>query len=286
MPTIAPLADRIGLPEAPRWRDGVLYLSDMLHNRVLAVDGVSGEKSVVVELSQRPGGIGWGPDGTMYVVGMDSRQLFALEGGMARAVTDLSPYGSVCNDMVINARGHAYIGVFEIGTGTTSAERIRTARPSPLVLVDLAAPAWPTVVAEGLILPNGMVLGPGEDTLIVAETQLRRLTVFRVRADGSLYDQRVWAKLEGNPDGICLDEENCVWAAVPTRPGGFIRVREGGDVAEFLDTGTAGFACTLGGSDGRTLFLLEAGEWPPLPAGSSTGQVRTIRVAACHAGTL
>jgi sugar lactone lactonase YvrE len=35
-------------------------------------------------------------------------------------------------------------------------------------------------------------------------------------------------------------------------------VREGGEIAEEIPTGTGVFACMLGGDDGRTLFLCTA----------------------------
>ncbi|MFM9735940.1 SMP-30/gluconolactonase/LRE family protein, partial [Streptomyces niveiscabiei] len=79
---------------------------------------------------------------------------------------------------------------------------------------------------------------------------------FDVEADGRLTGRRVWAQLSVYPDGICLDEDGGVWVAVPTGPGGFHRVVEGGAVTEVIGT-RAGFACTLGGAGGRDLFLLE-----------------------------
>ena len=59
-------------------------------------------------------------------------------------------------------------------------------------------------------------------------------------------------------DGGVLDAEGAVWLAdaVGNRA---LRVAEGGRVLQEVSTGQLGtFACTLGGPDGRTLFLCVA----------------------------
>jgi sugar lactone lactonase YvrE len=111
--------------------------------------------------------------------------------------------------------------------------------------------------------PNGCVLTPDGATLIVAESFGFRLTAFDVAADGSLSNRRPWADLGAPPDGICMDEEGCVWVAVAYfeygGPGGFVRLAEGGEVKGRIDVeGHAAYACTLGGPEMRTLFLCES----------------------------
>ena len=57
------LVDGLTFPEAPRWRDGKLWLSDFYSHRVLTVD-LAGHLETVAEVPQRPSGLGWRPDGT------------------------------------------------------------------------------------------------------------------------------------------------------------------------------------------------------------------------------
>jgi sugar lactone lactonase YvrE len=104
----------------------------------------------------------------------------------------------------------------------------------------------------------------------------------------SLSNRRIWADLgDGAPDGICLDAENAVWYAdVPNKR--CVRVREGGEVLQTINTDRGSFACMLGGADKKTLFIIAA-EWRgineiPNVTRARTGQVLTIEAPAAHAG--
>jgi sugar lactone lactonase YvrE len=65
-----------------------------------------------------------------------------------------------------------------------------------------------------------------------------------------------------------------------------VRVREGGEVLQTIELDRGCFACTLGGSDGKTLFIV-ATEWKGaenMDDGSRTGQILTVRAPAAHDG--
>src|SRR5262249_17779703 len=129
--------------------------------------------------------------------------------------------------------------------------------------------------------PNGMVVTPDDSTLIVAESYAHVLTAFDIAPDGGLTNRRVWAHLgeTAAPDGICLDAEGAVWYAdVPNHH--CVRVREGGEVLQTVDTGLGSFSCALGGAEGRTLFMVIA-DWskgPGMFSGEPTGRVLTLDV--------
>ncbi len=74
--------------------------------------------------------------------------------------------------------------------------------------------------------------------------------------------------------------------ANPRPPGGFLRVAEGGEIRARIDLEErAGFACMLGGSERRTLFLVEGftsrGEQAQRPGNS---RIRHIEVDVPGAG--
>ena len=57
------LLDGLCFPEAPRWRDGRLFFSDMHAHWVMSVDE-AGASERIAEIGQQPSGLGWRPDGT------------------------------------------------------------------------------------------------------------------------------------------------------------------------------------------------------------------------------
>src|SRR5689334_19677418 len=98
--------------EGPRWHEGKLWFSDMYERVVVTLDE-SGKRSVVVEVPNQPSGLGWLPDGRLLVVSMLDRRLMRLEGSTLALHADLVGIASYhCNDMVVDARGRAYVGNF------------------------------------------------------------------------------------------------------------------------------------------------------------------------------
>jgi sugar lactone lactonase YvrE len=244
------LLDGLAFAEAPRWHDGALWFSDFFLQQVLRVDA-QGRCEVMAELPNQPSGLGWAPDGRLLVVSMLDHRLMRLDPGGLVTVAELGAFATgPCNDMVVDARGGAYIGNFGFDLFAEPVVRRSAA------LVYVAPDGMARIVAEGLEFPNGAVITPDGRTLIVAETWGRRLSAFRIAADGSLHDRRVWAALDKlAPDGICLDAEGAVWVASP-RGNEFVRVREGGLITERIACAQQAIACALGGVDGKRLFMI------------------------------
>ncbi len=290
MPNAEPelLLDGLVFPEGPRWHDERLWFSDMGAHEVVAVD-LEGNRETIVDVPDQPSGLGWLPDGRLLVVSMTDRKLFSLESdGLVEFVdmSELTPFK--CNDMVVDATGRAYIGNFGVA-------RLGGSEPAPTTLILVTPGGKPRVAADGLMFPNGTVVTPDGGTLIVAESMGRRLTAFDLEGDGSLSNRRVWAELDGTPDGICLDALGCIWAAVPGSPSRFIRVAEGGNVLDRIDLEERdSIACMLGGPERRTLFMLEAlagtgqalhaGANPERVRGPGDGRIRTVEVDVPGAG--
>lgn len=246
------LLEGLRFPEAPRWHHGRLWFSDFFRQQVIAVNP-QGEMEVQFELADSPSGLGWRPDGTLLVVSMHDQRLLAWRGGALETVADLSAHaGGPCNDMVVDAQGRAYVGNF--GFDLYAREE---ARSTDLLRVDLDGSVHH--VASDMWFPNGMLITPDGQTLIVAETFRNRLTAFEIDADGSLNRRHVFAELPGIfPDGLCLDAEGAVWVA-DARGCAVLRVVEGEGVVERISTGeNQSYACVLGGDDGRTLFICTA----------------------------
>ncbi len=279
MTTPEVLLDGLIFLEGPRWYDGKLWFSDMFAGQVRTVD-LSGNAEVVAEVAERPSGLGFLPDGRLLIVSMQNRQLLRLDRTGLTSVADLSDLAAGSpNDMVVDARGRAYIGHF--GYDLFGGEE---SRPASLLLV--TPDGQVREVADGLEFPNGTVISPDGKTLIVAETFGRRLTAFSIADDGGLSERRVFAQFdEETPDGICLDARGGVWVS-SFESGEFVRVEDGGTITDRIPVpGKRAVACALGGPQRQTLFLLTAETTlEELAQGKSIGRVETVRVDTPGAG--
>lgn len=262
--TTEPFVDGLSFGECPRWHDGRLWYADFYRRTVSSV-GPSGDVRIEVEVPGEPAGLGWLPDGRLLVVARKPRTVLRLEAdGQLVEHGDLRPMATFhANDMVVDSEGRAYVGNF----GFDLDQLIVDAGPAAL----FAPPGPPTaslvrvdpdgsvrVAAEGLAFPNGAVITPDGDTLIIAETLAGRLSAFDRSTDGSLTGRRVWAQLTGcAPDGICLDAHGRVWVANATAAE-CILVSEGGAIVDRVATTQHCFACMLGDPDRRTLYVMTA----------------------------
>ena len=268
------------LGESPRWHDGRLWFSDWGAQEGVAV-GSEGTREVILRVPSFPFCIDWQPDGRLLVVSSSDRRLLRLEpDGSLATHTDLRGLSDdPWNEIVVDGRGNTYLN--NIGFDMMSGEQ---AGPGIVALVTPDGSI--RQVADDVLFPNGMVVTPDNSTLIVAESYGQRLTAFDIEPDGGLTNRRVWADLDdGVPDGICLDTEGAVWFGdVPNKR--CVRVREGGAVLQTVELDRGCFACMLGGSDGRSLFMMAA-EWRGTEAVADvvrTGRVLTLDAPASGAG--
>jgi sugar lactone lactonase YvrE len=229
---------------------------------------------VLDAMDDEPGGIGWLPDGRLLIVAQIGRRVLRLDPEGLHEHADLATLtAGKCNDMVVDAQGRAYVGHFGYDMAAGGA-------PGPASLVMVTPEGTATVAADGLSFPNGAELSADGRTLVVAESGARRLLAFDVAEDGALSGRRVWADLgEIGPDGICIDAEGAVWVAAPLT-NEVVRVREGGEILDRHNVGDLpAFACSLGGPDGRTLFLCcDDMSAPARPDPTGRGRIARIRV--------
>jgi sugar lactone lactonase YvrE len=273
------VVEGLAFAEGPRWHHGRLWYSDM-HRQVVEAVTLDGERETICEVPKDPSGLGFLPDGRLLVVSMQDRRLLRLEpdGELVEHANlwDLASFH--LNDMVVDRTGRAYVGNFGFdlhGGGS----------PALAELIAVEPDGTARVVAGDLKFPNGAVLTPDGATLIVAESTGRDLLAFTIVDGGDLVDRRVWADLgTGVPDGICLDAEGAVWYADPVG-GDCVRVAEGGEELDRVETGRPCFACALGGPERRHLFLLTADDSSPETAPQAlSSRIETVEVAVPGAG--
>jgi sugar lactone lactonase YvrE len=280
--------------ECPRWHEGRLWIVDFYTYEVLSMAEDGSDVRVEASVPQQPSGLGWLPDGRLLVVSMrDSTILRREADGELVVHADLSSYvAGHPNDMVVDDQGRAFVGNFGF-------DLMGGADVAPTVLLRVDPDGSVTQVADGLWFPNGSVITE-DGVLLVDETFGNRVSAFDIAPDGSLSARRDWARfgdvptatqlgevlpsLAVAPDGCGLDAEGCLWLADAVN-GRVLRVREGGEVVDEIAVDMGVFACMLGGSDGRTLFLCCAPDFDEhARSAAREAELRTVRVDVPHAG--
>jgi sugar lactone lactonase YvrE len=272
------IVDGLTFPEGPRWHGNRLWFTDQHAGEVLTVTAEGQVDRVLTGMEDRPGGLGFLPDGTALVVGMTQRRLHRLVNERLVLHADLSKWASFhCNDLLVDDQGRAYVGNFGYDVDAGEVQR-----PAELLLVETNGAT--RVVSRSLIFPNGMALSPDRKHLIVAETFAARISVFDVEKDGVLNNHRIWAELPGRrPDGLCLNAQGDVWYACPATGAVYLHGPDGQE-RELLRPRRPPYACMLGGWDRKTLFVCCASTHNPEEAARlRTGCIEAFDVAVAGA---
>jgi len=274
------LTDDVCFGEAPRWREGKLWFSDIKGHRVKNVD-LNGIVATVLEIEEEPSGLGWLLDGSMVLVSMLDHRVLRYDGETLTTLADVSHLsGGKLNDMVVDQYGHIYMS--NLGYDYEKGEaRVAT----NIVRVD--ADGTSSAAIGGALCPNGMAITADGKTLIVGQSASTELLGFDLADDGHVSNRVVYAELpEGRiADGICVDAEGAVWVASPMTKE-FIRIEKGGNVTNTISTGERhAIACMLGGDDRKTLFCMtSAGVHLSASAEALDGAIEITRVEVPGAG--
>lgn len=247
--------------ESPRWKNGKLYISDMLGKKVYSVDD-SGNKEVIAEMPNKPNGLGFLPEGDLILSSMHDTKLYKKTRSGLEEYADLSGvYTGYIGDMVIDQDGRIYAD--DVGARVFEGE---TLKPGRIVIVDPDGTV--SVGLEGHEFPNGIVITSNQKSLIFAETFQEKLTIADI-VDGRLENPRLFldmktiyssdedrANMRGCIDGISIDAEDGIWISM-LRAGQFIRIDKDRNITHRIDL--PGYECVasaLGGDEGKTLYLV------------------------------
>jgi sugar lactone lactonase YvrE len=241
------LADNFVFLEAPRWHGGQLWVSDVFALKLYTVQQ-DGTRRFVCDVPGRPCGIGFVSDHSPIVVSCAEKKILSVSDKGVSVYADLSNTATGdLNDLVVDDDGRVYVGNFGYD--------VFNGAPKALTDIHIVDPDGSIRVgASGLEFPNGSIIKDDGRTFVVAETWSCRLTSFDRAPDGSLSNRRLYADLDGRqPDGICVDSEGGIWVAC-YNTGEFIRLLDGGEITDVVKFEGNAVACTLGGTDGKTLY--------------------------------
>jgi sugar lactone lactonase YvrE len=267
--------------ESPRWRDGVLWISDTQSSRLLEIDG---SEVRVHSLESPVNGTAFLDDGEMVAASMAGARVDRFNGERWELLADLSDIGAGrLGDLTVASDGTIYVD--DLGSQGHDGKAKDGAR---LLKIDTGGGV--TVAAEDLVFPNGLAFIDEGRTLVLAETFASRLTAFTVGAQGDLSERRLWIDLaaelgpEHCPDGLWPARDGSVWAATGTGEA-FVRVLDG-EIVERFDVDGFAIACCLD-DDEHDLYATVANSTNPalsvieaVPDKQLRAQVERYRVEA------
>jgi gluconolactonase len=221
------------------WGKGGLLLAQNDNSQVLKLTD-NGKTSVAFRDTHTGGALSMSPKGALFMV----------QRGLHQNVTQLEPQrkiladkyngepldcvGGVINDLTADSKGGVYYtmgGVYHVSAAGTV-----------------------TKYGEN-ITPNGIVLSADEKTLYV--TNGATMAAFDVRPDGSLANQREFAKLTaGGGDGSTIDSMGRVY--VTTQAGVEVLGPDGKNLG-VIPTPRGVITGAFGGKDKKTFYILARG---------------------------
>lgn len=260
-------------PEGLRWHEGALWFSDMHTGDVFTLNPDSAELQKLFVIDDQPSGMGWLPDGSLLLSQMLSRTVLRrFPDGSSKVHADLSDLSAYpINELVVDEFGNSFIGTFgyDIYAG---APRL----PGSVYLITPNGEI--SLAADQFDFPNGSVILPGTNTLVIAHSFSPELTGFEINSDGTLTNRRSWAALpEGTTaDGLAVDSQGRVWVS-SILTSEFLRVGFGGDITYRIETpGRLAVDCVVDGRNDDVLYLSTSNSIQPAETKVRSGAIECV----------
>lgn len=266
------MAARALLGEGPAWdaRERRLLWVDIPAGVVHLLDPSTGDDRRL-EVGQPVGAVVPDRAGGWAVAVRDGFGRLDQQGGF-ELVHDLARPGLRMNDGKCAPDGAFWAGTMAEDAGTEVGVLYRM------------APGWapPEAVLDGLTISNGMSWSPDGRTMYFIDTPTRRIDVFDAEPGGAaLGNRRTLVDVPdggGNPDGMTIDEEGCIWVALA----------HAGRVQRYRPDGTADLvvavpvpqvtSCCFGGDRSDVLYMTSGRR------GAAPGDPLAGAVFACRPG--
>jgi sugar lactone lactonase YvrE/sugar phosphate isomerase/epimerase len=188
--------------EGPAWDGkGGLYFSDIPADTIYHL-GADGKVSTFLKPSGQANGLMVDKDGNVIACRHQARDVVRIGPDKKITVLASSFEGKRLNspnDLAISASGAIYFTDPAYGLEGRPGEQ-------PVEGVyRIGADGTVTRVVDDMARPNGIVLGPGEKTLYVADSERKVVRAYDLSEDGKASNGRDFATVKGTPDGMGLD---------------------------------------------------------------------------------
>jgi D-xylonolactonase len=246
---------RCSLGEGALWQPArrVLNWGDIPTGRLFQYDPASGQHEQVYAAGGPVGGFTHQADGSLLLFkARGAVQIWRAGRPPETVVEEIPAVGdSRFNDVVADPAGRVYCGTMPSG-GARNGSLYRLDPDGTLERI-----------LDGLGIPNGMGFTPDRRRMYFTDSTAGAIYLFDYdQLTGALTNQRVFVTVEeggGEPDGMTVDAEGCVWSA---RWGGSCVVRYAPDGRELLRVALPVPKVTsvaFGGADLMDLYVTTAG---------------------------
>ena len=167
------------------------------------------------------------------------------------AVPEADMPGNRFNDGKVDAKGRYWAGSMDDGEKLETGSLYRLDGDLSLHKID-----------DNYFITNGPAFSLDGKTLYHTDTAKRTIYAFDVSEDGAIANKRVFVKLEaeeeGNPDGMTVDSQNCIWLS-HFAGSRITRYSPEGQVLQVIAMPVPNItSCTFAGTDLDTLYITTA----------------------------
>lgn len=257
--------------EGPLWHpdERRLYWLDIERGRMFRYDPATGAHGMLYE-GTPIGGMTLQPDGSLLLFMARGAVSVWRDGDLTPVIPEIAyEREGRFNDVIADPAGRVFAGTMPVGD-----------RPGRLYRLDASAEF--TVVQPEVGLPNGMGFTPDRKHLYHTDTPQRHIYLSDYdEATGELSAQRVFATVAedlGNPDGMTVDAEGCVWSA---NWGGSCLVRfapHGSEIGRIQFPASNVSSVTFGGEDYTDMYVTTAGGDDKAANGPGAGALFRLRL--------
>jgi sugar lactone lactonase YvrE len=245
--------------EGPVWDGdrGVLWWIDIFRHEIHAYDPATGDDRAV-DVGAQIGAVARRASGGLVAAMPEGLVAVDPDTGKQEilAIVDHDSTTMRLNDGKCDSRGRFWAG--SIAHNPTNPEAVGP-QPGGAKLYRFDPDGTVTAMLDGVTVSNGMGWSPEDDTFYFIDTMTHAVDAFDFDADtGAISNRRTLASVpptEGIPDGMCVDEDGCVWLAA-SGAGQLRRITPSGELDQTVDVPISRVtSCAFGGVGLKDLYV-------------------------------